>query len=144
MGFDINYHWTRNCSDRQSRNEHLAALLVAEFPSLQRFPLDLDAIAKSIDVPRSEVLARWCQVELNDESGELGRAVITLWLDYVSIEVSSSPAIGIEATLQQLAPLFDTLAVAGLALDPEFDVVKEYQLQQSRVERVARIVGEGG
>jgi hypothetical protein len=144
MGFDICFKWREKAADAVARNEELARSLLARFPSLSRFALDFDMIAKSIGVPRDKVLSHWCQVELDDDGNELGNAIITFWPESVVVEVPSRPALGIPATLERLAPLFGALREVGLETDPEFDVSTEYEMQKTRVEQVARIVGEGG
>lgn len=142
MGFDICFKWREKAADAVTRNEELARSLLAKFPSLSRFALDFDAIAKSIGVPREKVLSHWCQVELDDDGNELGSAIITFWPESVIVQVPSRPSLGIQATLERLAPLFDALREAGLETDPEFDISAEYEMQKAYTERVARIVGK--
>jgi hypothetical protein len=142
MGFDITYHWRLPCADPERRNEALAAELLAAFPTLVRFALDHDAIAREIGVARDQVLQHWCQIELDDEEGQLGGAIITLWLSGVTVEVSSKPPLGCAAMLQRLSPLFNRLTAAGLALDPSFNVLAEYEHQRALAERVAGLTSE--
>jgi hypothetical protein len=141
MGFDIEFNFREPSAER---NEALASSLLSLFPTLQRFPLDFDAIASSIGVPRDQVLSKWCQIELDDNGGNFGGAIITFWPKGIIVQLPSRPMAGSAATLEILSPLFAAMRAAGAEIDPSFDILSEYEMQRGRVEKVARIVGEGG
>jgi hypothetical protein len=141
MGFDIEFNFREPTAER---NEALAESLLNLFPTLQRFPLDFDAIATELAIPRDQVPSRWCQIELDDKGADLGGAIITFWPKGIIVQIPSRPAAGSAATLELLSPLFDAIKDGGAEVDPSFDVLSEYELQRGRVEQVARIVGEGG
>ena len=141
MGFDIEFNFRKLSADR---NEALAASLLDLFPTLQRFPLNYDVIANSLGIPCDELRSKWCQIELHDKGGELAGAIITFFPESINIEVTSSPSAGCAATLAILSPLFEAIKNAGGEINPSLDLLAEYEMQRSLVERVVQIVRKGG
>jgi hypothetical protein len=140
MGFDIKMTWQREEPAPEQRNERLAAAILDRFPGLQRFPLDHDLVAKTIGVPRQDVLQHWCQIEIDDRQEKLFGAIVTLWLWGVGIELPSVPKVSCADVLSQLEPFFELLESHGLAMAEGVNLLESYEAQRRRVEHVGRLL----
>jgi hypothetical protein len=140
MGFDIALVWEDASCDPMGRNRRVADALLATIPGMTEFPLDAALIAEGLDVPISEVWSHWNQIELNASDVMLG-ACVGLWFDRAYVTLPSNPPVDCRAALAMVGPLLEALAAHGLRpVDPD-GILREYEAQQSRVLKVAEIIG---
>ena len=122
-------------------NIELAAELRQEFESLTDFPLDHDLIARGFaQVPRSEVLNHWAQLELHGDE-VLGSPTIRIWLSKAFIELPSTPSESCAARLARIEPVLSFFSERGFVVPSMAELLIEYEEQRQRVEWVARLVG---
>jgi hypothetical protein len=140
MGFDIDLEWESPSANPVTRSRRVADALLAAVPGLTEFPLDPAVISERIGVPVAEVWDHWFHVELHAPDALAG-ALVHLWSDAGSVELPSDPPGGCAAALAAVAPLLAALASQGLRSPDPAALRAEYELQQARVLRVAKLVG---
>ena len=140
MGFDICLTWPHSNDDAIERNQKVKEMLLAQFLGLHEFPLDHDLIATELEVARNEVLHHWFQYELNGTKEAWSDVIIHIYLDYVNLELHSTPKTTCVAELAEVQPIMEALTTWGYVLDDANSLLENYEKQQAMVQVVADII----
>lgn len=140
MSFDITCHWPADAAPIHGRNARVRDHLLGTFPDLVEIPLDLNAVAEDIGVPRDQVLNHMCEFEVDDPTRQYLGAMITIWNSGVHVELPSSPGLPHSEAVDRVSPILEALAEMGIVVPTCPQIISEYQEQTGYVNRVVGIL----